>query len=108
MFIIFDLDGTLANGEQRQHFLDKEPKDWDGWHAACGKDDPHAPLLHIMVDFMALGHDVEIWTGRSETTREMTEGGWRKPDIVFEDRKRMVEAWRSRGIMCVQVAPGDF
>lgn len=27
---------------------------------------------------------------------------------VFEDRTRVVEMWRSRGIQCLQVAAGDF
>lgn len=27
---------------------------------------------------------------------------------VFEDRARVVEAWRQRGIVCYQVAKGDF
>lgn len=27
---------------------------------------------------------------------------------VFEDRTRMVNAWRERGLTCFQVAPGDF
>lgn len=32
----------------------------------------------------------------------------RKPDLVFEDRDRMVAMWRSHGIVCCQVAPGEF
>lgn len=28
--------------------------------------------------------------------------------VIFEDRQSMVDAWRSRGITCCQVAPGDF
>jgi hypothetical protein len=36
----------------------------------------------------------------------MDEG--RKPDLVFEDRASMVAMWRSRGVVCCQVAPGDF
>lgn len=28
--------------------------------------------------------------------------------MIFEDRQRMVDLWRSMGIACVQVAPGDF
>ena len=28
--------------------------------------------------------------------------------LVFEDRQRVVDMWRSRGITCCQVAPGDF
>ena len=35
------------------------------------------------------------------------EGDW-LPDLVFEDRASVVEMWRSHGIICAQVAPGDF
>lgn len=27
---------------------------------------------------------------------------------VFDDRERVVEMWRSEGLTCLQVAPGDF
>ena len=30
------------------------------------------------------------------------------PDLVFDDRNRVVEMWRSEGIPCFQVAEGDF
>jgi len=32
---------------------------------------------------------------------------WR-PEIVFDDRRRLVDMWRSKGIICAQVAPGEF
>lgn len=31
-----------------------------------------------------------------------------KPDIVFDDRNKVVDMWRRNGITCCQVAPGDF
>jgi phosphoglycolate phosphatase-like HAD superfamily hydrolase len=31
-----------------------------------------------------------------------------KPVLVFEDRATVVAMWRSHGIVCCQVAPGDF
>ena len=31
-----------------------------------------------------------------------------KPDIVFDDRQKVVDMWRRNGITCCQVAPGDF
>jgi FMN phosphatase YigB (HAD superfamily) len=31
-----------------------------------------------------------------------------KPRLVFEDRASVVAMWRSHGIVCAQVAPGDF
>ena len=30
------------------------------------------------------------------------------PDMVFDDRNRVCDMWRERGIRCLQVAPGDF
>ena len=31
-----------------------------------------------------------------------------KPDLVFDDRNRVVSMWRANGIPCFQVADGDF
>jgi len=30
------------------------------------------------------------------------------PELVFEDRKSVVDMWREQGLICCQVAPGDF
>ena len=30
------------------------------------------------------------------------------PDLVFDDRKRVVDMWRSEGVPCFQVAEGSF
>jgi predicted kinase len=32
----------------------------------------------------------------------------RKPDMVYDDRQRIVDMWRANGVTCAQVAPGDF
>jgi hypothetical protein len=32
----------------------------------------------------------------------------KRPDVIFDDRDRVVKMWRSEGIPCFQVAPGDF
>lgn len=34
--------------------------------------------------------------------------GTDEPDIIFDDRDRVVAAWRRRGITCFQVNEGDF
>lgn len=31
-----------------------------------------------------------------------------RPDVIFDDRKRVVDMWRAEGIPCFQVADGDF
>lgn len=32
----------------------------------------------------------------------------RPPNLVFDDRQKVVDMWRTEGIPCFQVAPGDF
>lgn len=140
MFVVFDLDGTLALTEHREHFLKQEPKDWRGFYAACDGDAPCQPLIQTATTFLCDGHRVEIWSGRSAEVADKTAAWLRehglerikvrmrpegdhqpdtklkaqwlaysdKPDLVFEDRASMVEMWRSHGIVCAQVAPGDF
>ena len=48
--------------------------------------------------------DVELKRGWLETAR----GEGRAPDLVFDDRDKVVAMWRAEGIPCFQVAPGDF
>lgn len=31
-----------------------------------------------------------------------------RPVLAFDDRQQVVDMWRSRGVLCCQVAPGDF
>ncbi len=144
MFVVFDLDGTLALTEHREHFLKAEPKDWRGFYAACDGDQPCDPLIRLANEMLARRHRVEIWSGRSDEVADKTkawlmenglgalpvhalrtrrandhrpdtilkaewlDGEDEPPDLVFEDRASMVAMYRARGIVCAQVAPGDF
>lgn len=31
-----------------------------------------------------------------------------RPVLAFDDRQQVVDMWRSRGVLCAQVAPGNF
>ena len=143
MFVVFDLDGTLADGKHREHWIDRPvgEKDWRNYFADCDRDTGIAPVIATLRALVAFGHHVEIWTGRSDEVAEKTTAwlrncgldglrlrsrpagdhtadhdlklAWlaessRKPDLVFEDRARVVAMWRAQGIVCAQVAPGDF
>lgn len=70
MLIVFDLDGTLANDEHRRHL--HHAGDYEGFHAACDKDQPNYPMLTMLRIIQASGEEVEIWSGRSEASREKT------------------------------------
>ena len=75
MHVVFDLDGTLADDSHRNHYLEKEPRDWEGYYSEVLKDDPVIPLLHV-ARALYFSRDpmcvVDIWTGRPEKVREET------------------------------------
>lgn len=145
--IIWDIDGTIANGDHRLHLIKTEPKQWDAYFDLCDGDAPIAHMIRILrvlerdfVNVFATGraercrHKTEQWlidndaySGRSPLRLYMrADGDHRNDDVlkiemlgrirndgfepvmVFEDRSRVVRAWRGAGIPCAQVADGDF
>ena len=50
------------------------------------------------------------------TSDDLLKRGWladarlqgSEPQLVFDDRQKVVDMWRAEGIPCFQVAPGDF
>lgn len=51
MITIFDLDGTLALTEHRQHFLKETPKNWKAFNEACVDDKPNWPVINLFQGF---------------------------------------------------------
>ncbi|WP_181175187.1 AAA family ATPase [Mesorhizobium sp. B2-2-1] len=137
MFVIFDLDGTLANIDHRTHFVRGGKRDWKSFFAACKYD---LGVPHVIETFKAhldAGHKVRIWSGRSDVVRTDTENWlsdmgidpcylqhmraegdntpdvelkrywlnqeYERPDLVYDDRQRVVDMWRAEGIPCFQV-----
>ena len=144
MFIIFDLDDTLADTSHRQHILEQEgfaseSEKWNAFFEACDKDKPKSEIIAVYNALSTL-YDIEIWTGRSDSVRVKTEawlskhlrhpftlrmrsdGDYRhdieiksewiteygKPNLVFDDRNKVVNWWREQGITCCQVKESDF
>jgi predicted secreted acid phosphatase len=69
---IFDIDGTLANGSHRQHYLLSHPKNWDEWYANTKHDTLHEDIA----DFVKIAHDkgmkVILCTGRDDRCETAT------------------------------------
>lgn len=73
MFVVFDLNGTLALTEHRAHFLaGPGRKDWRAFYAACDLDEPCHPIIQTLIALDAAGHEVEIWSGRSDEMKDRT------------------------------------
>jgi phosphoglycolate phosphatase-like HAD superfamily hydrolase len=95
MKVVFDLDGTLADNQARQHLArkaavvddgDKEAA-WDEFHKGI-PDDP--PIKAVRITLWALhyaGHEIEIWTARPERYRALTVAWLREHHIHFDHLK---------------------
>lgn len=68
---VFDLDGTLAETGHRQHFLERQPRDWKGFFAALHRDPPLDEGLRRVRE-AAVDCDVVYLTGRPERCRRDT------------------------------------
>ena len=138
MFVVFDLDGTLADISHRVHFVRGHGRpDWPAFFSACVDDMPNPHVIDTFKAHLIAGHKVRVWSARSDVVRSETEAWlerhgidriflqhmraegdstpdavlkrhWlllehQKPDIVYDDRQRVVDMWRSEGIPCFQV-----
>jgi hypothetical protein len=139
---IFDIDGTIADTTHRQHFMERRPKDWDGFYGAMADDtvrEPVADLLRMVSRY----YPIILCSGRPSTWRDVTsewlcdnripwdtlymrkEGDRRddtivkremlqtirllyEPAFVVDDRKKVVDMWRSEGLVCFQCDVGNF
>lgn len=68
MFVVFDLDDTLTDTRHRAHL----PPDWRSFYDQCINDIPLWSTVCIFQDLVE-HHRVEIWTGRCESVRKLTE-----------------------------------
>lgn len=82
---IFDLDGTIALNEHRQHFVQCEKPDWKSFFEACRNDKPNWPVIETLRLLRKVG-EVWIWSGRSEDVREMTLD-WMMDHRVIDNRQ---------------------
>ncbi|WP_351227264.1 HAD family acid phosphatase [Streptomyces sp. NPDC002133] len=68
---VFDLDGTVAETGHRQHYLERKPRDWDGFFAAAPDDAPLADGVRLVAE-AADECEVMYLTGRPERCRVAT------------------------------------
>jgi hypothetical protein len=79
----------------------RETAEWLG--AQAGVD----PGMSLNIRMREVGdHTPDVELKEHWLDEELAMGN--KIDLVFEDRSRVVAMWRRRGIVCCQVAPGDF
>jgi hypothetical protein len=93
---IFDLDGTLALTDHRQHLVRQQPFDWPAFFAACVNDSPNWPVISTMVTLLDKGCDVWIWSGRSAAVMNETRT-WLQHHIAAERADEIELCMRREG-----------
>ena len=83
--VIFDIDGTLADGSHRQHLI-RGPgkKNWPAYQKLAYDDVPVWPVIKALKAFSTY-HTVFIVSGRGEQEREITENWLFEKASVFPD-----------------------
>lgn len=79
-YVIFDMDGTLADCTHRRHFVRKPAdagpewkKNWMGFFENCDKDTPRSEVVNQLLDHWGQGHEIILCSGRSDAFRDKTE-----------------------------------
>ena len=80
--ILCDIDGTIANNDHRQHFLEGK-KDWEGFFKELVNDKPIHSVIQIINNEHKLGKSIIFLTGRPERYRHSTYN-WLKTYFNFE------------------------
>lgn len=86
--VIFDLDGTLADGTHRLHLLPKdnygETWAWKPFNMACKDDAPIYDNIHLCNTLWHTGMTVIILTGRSDDAEGETRKWLRENNVKFD------------------------
>ncbi len=69
---IFDIDGTLADCSHRLPHIQKTPKDWRSFFAACIDDKPITHIITLAQHLADAGAVIVYVSGRSDEVREET------------------------------------
>ena len=94
-WVIFDLDGTLADIEIRRKMAinSKGKMDWDIFFAPAlvAEDDPNIPVIMMAQALAEIGYQIAIFSGRSERTRNTTKSWLTKHKVPWSILKMRPE-----------------
>jgi len=99
--VICDIDGTIANNDHRQHFLEGK-KDWDGFFSSLSEDKPIFEIINKINNLNFKGHKITFLTGRPEKYRGETKK-WLNRFFSFKySIMRWIRFfWREIGILII-------
>ncbi len=69
--VICDIDGTIANNDHRQHFLEGK-KDWVGFFSSADQDKPIKNIIQEIISLHNKNFEIVFVSGRPELYRGLT------------------------------------
>ena len=69
--VVFDIDGVLANADDRQHLITGSRRDWKNFFGACGDDAP-IEETHRLLELLSPETVVVLLTGRPVEVQQLT------------------------------------
>ncbi len=85
---IVDIDGTVADINHRLHFIEKYPRDYDGFYDACVDDTPITAVIDLVRALKMDNYYIIFVTGRPDTHRRET-GLWLTENFIPYDQLLM-------------------
>lgn len=87
--VIFDLDGTLANGDHRLHLLPNREiagitSSWDAFNLAALNDSPIKNNIELCRTMHESGYRIIILTGRCDVAKKITKEWLAKHDVPYQ------------------------
>lgn len=94
-YVIFDLDGTIALNDHRQHFLKQEPPNWDEFFLASKNDKPNEPVITMMLALATMFQHgrypdealIYIFSGRSDIAEDITREWLSRYGVPYDSLK---------------------
>ena len=71
-YVVFDIDGTVAEMGDRKKYLLSKPIDWEAFYEDQFDDKVIAPIAKLVSIMKDSGHDIVFCTGRKEKARGKT------------------------------------
>jgi len=91
--VIFDMDGTIANIDERRKYLDLEVKDWESFNSKLETDTPNLDICELATLY-SQDYVIVICTGRFEA--------------VFEETETQLDNWYVPYTKILMRANGDY
>ena len=69
--VICDIDGTIADNNHRQHFLEGK-KDWEAFFSSADQDKPIKNIIQEIISLHKKDHEIIFVSGRPDLYRTLT------------------------------------